>query len=108
MVRHFRETAPITVRIEEELSKHPEEVVEVEVVEVSSDEEDTEEEDAEDDADEEEVTIVKEKSTGGPVVGSSSDSSGTIILAGLEYFFTLLISFQTPVLTRRLQSSNQK
>ena len=72
MVRHFRKTAPVVVRIEEELSKHPEEVVEVEVVEVSSDEENTEEE---------EVTIVLEKSPAGPVVGSSSDSSGRITLA---------------------------
>ena len=74
MVRHFRETAPITVRIEEELSKHPEVVeVEVEVVEVSSDEENTEEE-------EEEVTILLEKSPEVPVVGSSSDSSGRTML----------------------------
>ena len=79
MVRHYRKTAPNSERIEEELTQHPQVV---EVVEVSSGEENTEEEDAEDDADEEkeeEVTIVKEKSTEGPVVGSSSESSGKIL-----------------------------
>ena len=60
------------MRIEEELANHPEVV---EVVEVSSGEENNEENN------EEEVTIVVEKSTAGPVVGSSFDSSGRILLA---------------------------
>ena len=70
MVSHYRKTAPISERIKEQLAKNPEVV---EVVEVSSDEENTEEE--------EEVTILLEKSPAGPVVGSSSDSSGRITLA---------------------------
>ena len=50
------------MRIEEELANHPE-VVEVEVVEVSSGEENNEENN------EEKVTIVVEKSSPGPVGG---------------------------------------
>ena len=84
VVRHFRKTAPIAVRIEEELSKQPG----VEVVEISSDEESSEEEVkvcSEENSDEE-VTIIQEKSTAGPVVGSSSDSSGRIILVRARVF----------------------
>ena len=69
VVRHFRQTAPTAVRIEEELSQQ----LGVEVVEVSSSEESSEE-----------VEIILEKSTAGPVVGSSCDNSGWIILASVS------------------------
>ena len=91
MVRHFRKTAPIEVRIEEGLSKQ----LGVEVVEVSSNEENSEEEvvevssgeeNSEEENSEKEVTIVQEKSIAGPVEGSSSDSSGRIILARAQVF----------------------
>ena len=79
------------MRIEEGLSKQ----LGVEVVEVSSNEENSEEEvvevssgeeNSEEENSEKEVTIVQEKSIAGPVEGSSSDSSGRIILARAQVF----------------------